>query len=314
MSNIYTGKVKWFDPKKGFGVINIESENDLIVNEIFIHYNDIIVKKGIRACLYENETVQFNVDEIIKNDTRKWIAKNVRSVKDKLKCEETQNNKFNKKRHIKNTESFEPDHSNPDMRIIIGNNNKYNKEIETRDIILSNNLFCQDENLEIYNSLLEEIKQTNIDEDKLWKLWHGDTHLIADDHLEWKKKCPTFNKLIEKIEKYFEMDIKASRFNFYRDSSDWKPFHHDAAAVKPDKSLTQNFTVGISFGAERDICFEHAKTKQKISFPLSNGTLYAFSKDINIEWKHGIPQISPEKSHSNGRISIIVWGKVKMKF
>ena len=25
------------------------------------------------------------------------------------------------------------------------------------------------------------------------------------------------------------------RFNWYRDSSEWKPFHHDAAAVKEDK-------------------------------------------------------------------------------
>ena len=34
------------------------------------------------------------------------------------------------------------------------------------------------------------------------------------------------------------------------------------------------------------------------------GSLYAFAKDINIEWKHGIPQIDPAKAHKNGRISI----------
>ena len=31
---------------------------------------------------------------------------------------------------------------------------------------------------------------------------------------------------------YFKMDVKATRFNWYRNSSEWKPFHHDAAAVK----------------------------------------------------------------------------------
>jgi hypothetical protein len=38
------------------------------------------------------------------------------------------------------------------------------------------------------------------------------------------------------------------RFNWYRDLKEWKPYHHDAAAVDPRKAKTQNFTVGISFG------------------------------------------------------------------
>ena len=32
------------------------------------------------------------------------------------------------------------------------------------------------------------------------------------------------------------MDIKATRFNWYKDNQQWKPYHHDAAAVKPDKA------------------------------------------------------------------------------
>ena len=31
------------------------------------------------------------------------------------------------------------------------------------------------------------------------------------------------------------MHVEATRLNWYRDSSEWKPFHHDAAALKPDK-------------------------------------------------------------------------------
>ena len=41
--------------------------------------------------------------------------------------------------------------------------------------------------------------------------------------------------ILEKIVDFFKMDVKATRFNWYRDSNDWKPYHHDAAAVKPDK-------------------------------------------------------------------------------
>lgn len=70
----------------------------------------------------------------------------------------------------------------------------------------------------------------------MWKLWHGDSHLIADDKLNWKKKCPTFDKVINAIKDYFKMDVKATRLNWYRDSAEWKPFHFDAAAVKPDKA------------------------------------------------------------------------------
>ena len=53
----------------------------------------------------------------------------------------------------------------------------------------------------------------------LWKLWHGDTHMIADDHTPWKSKCPTFNMIINKIRDYFKMDIKATRLNLYSDGT-----------------------------------------------------------------------------------------------
>ena len=49
----------------------------------------------------------------------------------------------------------------------------------------------------IYENLLKEIKETGIESKDLWKLWHGDTHMIADDHKHWKNKCPTFNYIIK---------------------------------------------------------------------------------------------------------------------
>ena len=61
--------------------------------------------------------------------------------------------------------------------------------------------------------------------------------------------------------------------------------------MKADKAKTQNFTVALSFGGERDAAFEHAKTKTVISMPQPNGTAYTFGQDINILWRHGILQV-----------------------
>lgn len=221
----------------------------------------------------------------------------------------------NRRPRIKNTETFEPSHEQPDMRVIVasGKDGRYKRTYVSNDVIIINDLFCEESDLTIYNKLLEEMKNSGVNPDELWKLWHGDTHLIADDKKDWKKMCPTFNLVIGKIMDYFNMDIKATRFNWYRNSQEWKPFHHDAAAIKPDKAKVQNLTVGVSFGAEREAAFQHAKTRNVISFPLPNGSIYVFSKDVNIEWRHGILQLPPEKQHGQGRISIIAWGAVEME-
>ena len=171
---------------------------------------------------------------------------------------------------------------------------KCNLKITSRDIILVPHLFV--DMPDIYNKILNEIHESVKNEDKLWKSWHGDSHFIADDKAEnWKDKSKTFTAVINRIRDYFGMDIKATRLNWFKDQSEWKPFHHDAAAVKPDKAKTQNFTVGISFGCEREISFEENHSGRKVSFPLPDGMTYCFTKDINIHWKHGVPQVPPEK-------------------
>mgnify|MGYP005648106845 FL=1 len=117
--------------------------------------------------------------------------------------------------------------------------------------------------------------------------------------------------IMDKIVDYFDMDVKATRFNWYQNSDQWKPFHHDAAAIKPHIAKKQNLTIGISFGATRDIAFQHAQDKSVVSFPMPNGSVYAFGNDVNSIWKHGIPQLPEELKSDEGRISIIAWGKAK---
>jgi hypothetical protein len=216
-------------------------------------------------------------------------------------------------RRPKNTESFEPLARAPDMRIVCDTNiHRLSIPISTRDVLLVPHLFSDFAPGEIYRRLEAELHTCGVPPEQLLKLWHGDSHLIADDHTRWKDRAPTFHMVLERIRNYFGMDVQATRFNWYQDTSQWKPFHHDAAAIKAKQAAKQNFTVAVSFGATRDAAFEEVKSKTVISMPQPDGWIYAFAKDTNILWKHGIlkePETRPE-----GRISIIAWGKVEDQF
>lgn len=231
-------------------------------------------------------------------------------------------------KHIKNTESFTPNYIPMQMRVRASSYKEFERyphKLAHNDAVIVNDMYFDYSRNEIYDLLLKQIHETRayknnpeIGERGLWMPWHGENHLIANDKLNWKQDVPIFNKLMKRIEDFFDMDIKATRFNWYRDSKDWKPFHFDAAAVKPDKAKTQNLTIGVSFGAERDIAFEHADNRCTLAFPLIDGSVFGFCKEINCEWRHGIPQLHPDrrreikdKKKDEGRISIIAWGYAK---
>lgn len=226
----------------------------------------------------------------------------------KLKKNNDNNNNNNNHKKIKNTESFNPLYIEPSIRV------KFNEPIlYGNEISINNNIFY-DKNM--YNLLLSEIDKS------VYKPWHGDSHLIADDshEINWKSISPTFDKIIKQLCSYFCMTPGATRLNYYTDSNDWKPYHHDAAALKPDKASTQNITVGISFGQTREISFESThknnNDRTRINFPLHNGTVYSFGNKVNIDFRHGIPRlnetqnknINKNSNENNGRISIIIWG------
>ena len=226
-------------------------------------------------------------------------------------------NRRPRNRRKKNTESFKPSHDLPDMRLLISTaKDKLDFTSSGRDVIIIPDLYddiaTKLDKGTMYDGLIAEMNaysaNNNVKEDTLWKLWHGDTHYIADDKVKWKRECPLFNVVIKTMEIFFDMDIQATRFNWYKDSSEWKPYHHDAAAVKEDKARTQNITVGVSFGDTRDVSFQHAKTRTTVSIPQKDGYVYTFGKDVNIEWRHGIPQV--KELREKGRVSIIAWGKV----
>ena len=211
-------------------------------------------------------------------------------------------------RKRRNTICFEPDYSSSDLRVQTGYGiwKRFAYPIKENDVLLIPALFLDvfKDLSNSYNELMEEMVYDD------FKAWHGNsdldgTHWIMDDKSNCKRRSILLKKIVDKIATYFNMDVHATRFNLYERGDEWKPFHFDAAAIDPEKAKTQNMTVGVSFGAERSVCFQHAKTGTRTEFLLPNGMCYAFGKKINTTWRHGIP---PKKGETNGRISIICWG------
>ncbi|TYZ68765.1 hypothetical protein PybrP1_007012 [[Pythium] brassicae (nom. inval.)] len=214
----------------------------------------------------------------------------------------------------KNTECFDPMTRPVDLRVTYDLGTKddtFSTSLTSRDVLLAPNLFSDFKKGELYAKLVAEIEACGVPAERLLKLWHGNdkidgTHLIADDKTRWKAACPTFDLVVGRVQQFFRLAVKATRFNWYTDTSQWKPFHFDAAAVKPEIAAVQNFTVGVSFGATRDAAFEHANSKTVVSFPQPDGCVYAFGRDTNVLWRHGILQDQPVRAE--GRISVIAWG------
>jgi hypothetical protein len=230
-----------------------------------------------------------------------------------------QNNKINDKieirKKIKNTETFVPMTKLIDMRVIYDlgcYQDKLTKELSTRDLLLVPNLFRDFEEYEIYNRLIDELKNCGIPEDKVIIPWHGNnvikgTHMIASDWEKWKRNAPTFNIVISRIREFFDMNIKATRLNWYQNTEQWKAFHFDAAKINPEKAKIQNFTVSVSFGRTRNCAFEKDdNSKNVISFPIGDGEMYCFTRETNELWRHGVLQELPKVEE--GRISIVAWG------
>ena len=116
----------------------------------------------------------------------------------------------------KNTENFSPCHDPPPMRVVVATPGlaRYDRTHTTRDVIIVSDLFGNPGDLGIYNKLIREIQASGVPEEQLWKLWHGDSHLIADDKRHWKELCPTFTYVVDRIRDYFDMDIKVSKIKY----------------------------------------------------------------------------------------------------
>lgn len=70
----HTGQVKWFSRRRGYGFIkilkSIDSEEDFIGKDVFIHQSNITPKKSTYRSLEENEYVEFTLSLDERNTTQ----------------------------------------------------------------------------------------------------------------------------------------------------------------------------------------------------------------------------------------------------
>ena len=226
----------------------------------------------------------------------------------------------------RNTESFDPASTlvRPAMRVVVGNPNagRFDKTLKHDDVVIVPELFGPENNWDLYYQLVSEITELQNSQVKNSDFipWHEGAHLICKS----PEKSSTFQRIISKLCDYFNIDASSAgtRFNWYKDSSDWKPFHHDSAAFNPKRAKSQNITVGVSFGATRELAFIRASDNNnnnnkhqgqgqdpvRLYFPQTNNGVFTFGRDVNILWKHGVNALPPEEQDGKGRISIILWG------
>lgn len=85
----YTGKVKWFNVKNGYGFITpVKNEDNVgLDSDIFVHHTSIIVNRDQYKYLMEGEYVDFNLERS-ENSDHKYHAVNVTGVaRGTLLCE-----------------------------------------------------------------------------------------------------------------------------------------------------------------------------------------------------------------------------------
>jgi len=204
----------------------------------------------------------------------------------------------------------EVDHlSRPSMRVItVPHRPQYGKNLRHDDVVIVPEFFCAENDWDIYYKLIEEMRssQANGDRKAEWISWHEGAHLLSKNPTGSR----TYQEIINRMCDYFSIapGNRGTRFNWYRDGADWKPFHHDSAAFNPERAKNQNTTIGVSFGESRELAFRHAKTGELIYFPQKNGMLFYFGRDANIIWQHGINALPEDDQTGKGRISIILWG------
>lgn len=127
----------------------------------------------------------------------------------------------------RNTESFDPASTlvRPALRVVVGSPivpKLQKKNLSHDDVVIVPELFGAQDDWKLYYQLVEEMQKS-----QGWTSWHEGAHLIVKK----PEQSETFKKIIDRLCEYFDIkkDSIGYRFNWYKDSSDWKPLHHDSA-------------------------------------------------------------------------------------
>lgn len=98
------------------------------------------------------------------------------------------------------------------------------------------------------------------------------------------------NFVVEQLHKAVEKETGATfngvLLNYYRDGDDTVGWHADD---EPELGPTPTIA-SVSLGATRDFCMKHNGGKQKITFPLTHGSLLVMSGETQKNWQHALPR------------------------
>lgn len=166
------------------------------------------------------------------------------------------------------------------------------------------NFFCPSDNYDILQGLIADLK----------------SHEKNNQMIQWSKHLKhenpefssVFNQIVRQMSDHFNVDVFATRLNFYPDGNSWKPFHHDSHAyitTEANMSVKEDFTMGASFGSSRKLSFLHTSSREQFEFPQNNGDVFAFDSEVNERFQHGVPKLRGDASRTGPRISIIAWGR-----
>lgn len=177
-------------------------------------------------------------------------------------------------------------------------------EIVSGNAVYIERFHCEEDDYETLERLANDLDECSSAEEEEEGMINWSKHLKQEN----PEFSETFRTIVERMAEYFDVDVFATRLNFYRDGSDWKPYHHDSHAFGAN-GRKEDFTMGASFGAPRALSFLHESSASSFEFPQKNGDVFAFSSEVNAAMKHGVPQLSGQEQFAvNPRFSIIAWG------
>ena len=83
----------------------------------------------------------------------------------------------------------------------------------------------------------------------------------------------TFRTVVERMASYFDVDVYATRLNFYRDGSDWKQYHHDSHALATVRRLYN----GREFRSAKSAEFCPRTEREFVRISAEEWDVFAFS-------------------------------------
>ena len=111
----------------------------------------------------------------------------------------------------RNTQNFAPSTEPPSLKVIFGDARKetLGRRLHGRNVVYVPNFFCDEDDVAVYDNLMREVKAGGSPD--MWVPWHENSHFIANDrdrHGKWKSESPIFCAVVDRIAKYFNMNVK----------------------------------------------------------------------------------------------------------